>query len=490
MNDTPRDSRSLESLRKEAKRWLAALRAGVAEARARYEKALGAPPDDPTLRGVQHALARERGFDGWSAMKAATTKSAPPAIAGYEERAHALLDAYTLGTPEAMERHYALTWHRRAWPTMRTYVQLDLGKRPAHPGDDVPLTIDDARHHVAVEHGFRDWHALRAEVETWRPGAVMAASPVRLRSADEDDSPAIIASRDWDVVLRELAARPGAVLDANGQMTDDILDQVSRLGHLEVLRIGGSRAVTDDGIRHLARLPHLRHLDLSGTRVTDHGLAVLRELPALESLSLVMTRVTDAGMAQLAACRALVHLNLLWTATGDGAIRALAGMERLRRFTSGNDVTDDGLAALHAIPVLGEWRGGEPVVGNDATRPNELELRGPFTDRGMEHLRGLDGLYGLVARLRRQRPGHGAAGVPAARRLPLGGPRRRVDAVHRRDARAARTRARRTPWPATTGSSRSPGPKRWSASGGVAATTSARAASSRCPPCRRCACCR
>ena len=55
------------------------------------------------------------------------------ALALYEAKAEALLDAYRTGTPEAMERHYSYTWHRRAWPAMRTYVQLDLGKRPA-PG--------------------------------------------------------------------------------------------------------------------------------------------------------------------------------------------------------------------------------------------------------------------------------------------------------------------------------------------------------------------
>lgn len=27
--------------------------------------------------------------------------------------------------------------------------------------------------------------------------------------------------------------------------------------------------------------------------------------------------------------------------------------------------------------------------------PNHLALRGPFTDRGMEQMRGLDGLFGL-----------------------------------------------------------------------------------------------
>ena len=89
---------------------------------------------------MQLALAREQGFAGWALLKdevekrsAQTEHTRANALARYEAKAQALLDAYRTGTPEAMERHYSYTWHRRAWPAMRTYVQLDLGKRPAHP---------------------------------------------------------------------------------------------------------------------------------------------------------------------------------------------------------------------------------------------------------------------------------------------------------------------------------------------------------------------
>jgi hypothetical protein len=33
---------------------------------------------------------------------------------------------------------------------MRTYAQLELGKRPARPGDDVEMTRDDARRLIAM----------------------------------------------------------------------------------------------------------------------------------------------------------------------------------------------------------------------------------------------------------------------------------------------------------------------------------------------------
>ena len=161
MNDELPGRRSLDSLKKEAKRWLAALRANTASARARLERAIDDAPAIPTLRDVQHALAREHGFPGWSALKEAVDRAtsanrdaAATTLALFETKAEALLDAYRTGAPEAMERHYRHTWHRRAWQAMRTYVQLDLGKRPHASGDDVNITLDDARHLVAVEHRF------------------------------------------------------------------------------------------------------------------------------------------------------------------------------------------------------------------------------------------------------------------------------------------------------------------------------------------------
>jgi ankyrin repeat protein len=66
---TPRTN--LESLRKEAKRWLKALRAGDPAAAARLRAAWPGAPADPALRDVQHALARDCGLESWVALKAA-----------------------------------------------------------------------------------------------------------------------------------------------------------------------------------------------------------------------------------------------------------------------------------------------------------------------------------------------------------------------------------------------------------------------------------
>lgn len=388
--------RTLESLKKEAKHWLAALQTDAGEARARLLLAWPQAPAAPTLRDVQHALALEHGYAGWTDLKDRLTAQAEVsarALDAYEAMAQALLEAYRTGTPAAMERHWQLTWHRRPWQGMRTYVQLGLGKLP---GDDVDISLDDARFLVAQEHGFEGWSALARFVATMPAQSSIAAKPVRVLRGGEDGTEDS-ASRDWSVVLRLLAEAGADGLDADGEMTDAMLEQVSRIDTLTTLKLGGSKALTDEGVRHLARLPRLRHLDLSDTAVTDRGLQVLRDLPALETLRLVWARVTDEGMAHLSHCERLQRVELSRTRTGDGAIRALAGKGALRHFASGNGVTDAGLAMLHELPVFKRWHGGEQTMAmlSYQAGPNYLLLRGPFTDRGMKHVGGLHGLFAL-----------------------------------------------------------------------------------------------
>ena len=59
MPRTISDRTTLHTLKKEAKRWLKALAAGVRDARDRFERAVPDAPRVPTLRDVQHALALE-----------------------------------------------------------------------------------------------------------------------------------------------------------------------------------------------------------------------------------------------------------------------------------------------------------------------------------------------------------------------------------------------------------------------------------------------
>jgi hypothetical protein len=402
MSDNLARRRSLESLKKEAKRWFDALRRNHTEARTRFEQLVPGAPSKPTLRDVQHALAREHGFSGWTELKRKLTADAEEtakALDQFEEMAEALLGAYRTGTRAAMERHWALTWHRRNHQAMRTYVQLDLGRQAGAGNQNDDITLDDARYLVAREHGFEHWDALvKFYTSTALQSSLITTKPIALFAALEaGDESRPWDSRDWSAVLSRLTGSDITGIDAAGQMTDAMIQDISRFEHITALKLGGSRHLTDAGLSHVARLSRLRYLDLSGTSITDQGLDVLRALPELATVSLAWTNVTDVGVANLSGCERLSNVNLQGTSSGDGALSALAGKAHLCQLRTGNAVTDAGLGLLHEMPIFKSWHGGEPKMGllSYDAGPNYLLLRGSFTDRGITQLEGLSGLFAL-----------------------------------------------------------------------------------------------
>jgi hypothetical protein len=389
---------TIENLKKEAKRWLKALRANVAAARARLRRALPNAPAVPTLRDVQHALARERGFPGWAELRRRLPQE-PSLLGRYERVAQALVTAYQSGEPGAMEIVWDYFDHRRSWDAMRRYVRLDLGRREETAGADDQISSADAQLLVARAQGMESWEALATFVASIPPGTTsVATKPVTLLSLGADGAHhAVGRARDWDEILAVLRAQRLDGLEANGAMTDEQLDRLSRLDHVTYLSLAGSQAITDEGLAVLARLARLRHLDLSGCPISDRGLEVLGRLPRLEWIALAGTRITDAGAAHLDACDRLRVVDLMGTQTGDGAMRALAGKPGLVHFKSGNALTDAGLALLHQVPAFRTWQGGQPAMGlcDFDAGPTYVLLRGPLTDAGLARLVGLDGLFAL-----------------------------------------------------------------------------------------------
>ncbi len=101
----------LESLKRESKRWLKALRENDASARARFLRVHPKPRASPTLRDVQLALARERGFAGWTELKA-DIEAQPPRNAAHAERVQWFFE-------NACPDHHVRSWasHARAEST-------------------------------------------------------------------------------------------------------------------------------------------------------------------------------------------------------------------------------------------------------------------------------------------------------------------------------------------------------------------------------------
>src|SRR5437899_3669814 len=89
-NLTPQSS--LENQKREAKRWLKALREDVALSKERLERAFPGAPKIPHLRDIQHALARELGAPGWAALKQMLARQAEPGET-HEDRVNHFLEA-------------------------------------------------------------------------------------------------------------------------------------------------------------------------------------------------------------------------------------------------------------------------------------------------------------------------------------------------------------------------------------------------------------
>lgn len=100
---------SLETLKREAKRWLRLLRDGDADAIARFRLWHPSPPVAPGLRDVQLALARELEFPGWADLKRELGRRAADALYDRERPIERLLRAADEGDPvtvrAVLDRH-------------------------------------------------------------------------------------------------------------------------------------------------------------------------------------------------------------------------------------------------------------------------------------------------------------------------------------------------------------------------------------------------
>jgi hypothetical protein len=260
------------------------------------------------------------------------------------------------------------------------------------------LLPEEARIVVAQDAGFGSWDALLRACETGEPGVpAHVVDPGEARIAlRRPPTP-----REWDAIVAALVEHRITGLDANGEMTDAMLERVAAVESLTHLSLGGSRQLSDDGLHHLARMPQLESLDLSeypGGRLTDRGLEVLRHLPRLRRFEMTWQRgVTDAGVLNLRHCDALEHVNVMGTPTGDGLVGALRGKPRLRALRTGRLLTDAGLRGLHDIPLLRQAATSPPTGASGGAHGTGVTLLidGPFTNDGLASLAGLAGVQEL-----------------------------------------------------------------------------------------------
>lgn len=102
----------------------------------------------------------------------------------------------------------------------------------------------------------------------------------------------------------------------------------------------------------LARLPHLRKVDLSQTIFDDGALATLMHNRELEELTLSETLVGDAGIERLAGHPTLSVVRIDRTLTSDEALNTLARLPNLEEVWLDDSTTGQGIAALAEAPQL------------------------------------------------------------------------------------------------------------------------------------------
>lgn len=328
----------------------------------------------------------------------AAAKRHHPRLAPLESITEDIFEGYHSGAAGPLERIGKFFGDTFTQERVQHYLQREMHK-PA--GADVSLA--EVRALFARMRGFSSWADLAQSVT--RPGDGSKEWALPLYRLDDRRSGLRVrqgvSEREWETIVDVMVQKELTGLEANGQLTDGALERIAALHHLTRLEFGGTKRVTDAGLRHLSKMPQLEVLDLSeypGGQITDSGLEVLRDLARLRRFQMCWQGgVTDAGVANLRFCDRLERVDLLGTHTGDGAVAALAGKRALHRFKTGRRVTDAALPLLHHFPIFKTWQGGDvkySLMSPDA-EPNHLLLDGPLTDAGLRSLAGLDGLFGL-----------------------------------------------------------------------------------------------
>jgi formylglycine-generating enzyme required for sulfatase activity len=177
-------------------------------------------------------------------------------------------------------------------------------------------------------------------------------------------------------------------------LTDTGVAHIARIPHLKRLDLVGARRITDAGLAHLSRLKQLSHLSLHGCEdITDAGLRHLEALPALEEVDLRGTKVTDQGKARLmaklaenrqraakaesAAENAWKQISEYVHKRGVKQTTAKALSDALDRFDKKYGTTDFAVSITREIDALRvKLRGGAPPAIPDGPKTLNIDLGG------------------------------------------------------------------------------------------------------------------
>lgn len=187
-------------------------------------------------------------------------------------------------------------------------------------------------------------------------------------------------------------------------LTNSAIQSVARLNHLRELELYGT-AIDDSGVVSLASLKSIECLNLSGLAITDEAVAVLKSFEKLHHLYLEdCPSLTDRGLDSVRSLPGLQWLGLRQSPFTDRGLVALGSMTKLQRlYLSGPTIVGPGLAHLALCQNLSGLildRCAIDDVGISNLPPlrklKELSLVDTrITDAAADHLRTFKGLRQL-----------------------------------------------------------------------------------------------
>ena len=169
--------------------------------------------------------------------------------------------------------------------------------------------------------------------------------------------------------------------------------------------------VTDGDLLEIAKLPQLRRLDLSQTRITDQGMAylksatglrdvnlayaekigdpahaVIKHWKSLQRLNLRGTLISDETAASAAALPDLEFLDIADSIVGDFGVDALTAARKLKELSMGNTrISEAGFQSLRQFTTLSHL----DLSGKRHGSPSKISQRGIEAIASLRQLRSL-----------------------------------------------------------------------------------------------------
>ncbi len=196
-------------------------------------------------------------------------------------------------------------------------------------------------------------------------------------------------------------------LDCSGtKVTGKVTEYVTHFRSLKILRLF-SIPVTDEGIKDVAQLKGLRVLWLGQTKITDRGLKYLSKMDTINRLRLYDTSIQDEGIKYLRRMRNLQNLDLSRTEISGSGLEHLTKLDKLRVLDlNDTNVGDDALQHVGKMVSLQRLDLGDTKITDaglqylsQLNKLRELNLMGTsITDQGLQHLETLDRLRAIRLR--------------------------------------------------------------------------------------------